>query len=128
MSVKSNQFEILFSVLCPPGLGVQLIPGQIILVKQVNIHVYSVEVRYVSLMSIVNPLHARAYWPFQDSTSFADPVCYLCFMLVFAMLSCLFLAVLCWPDRRDWPLVYGVFLCFCCLPRWCPRSEIEHLN
>ena len=32
---------------------VQAIPGQIILVKQVNIHVYSIEVRYLSFMPIV---------------------------------------------------------------------------
>ena len=30
-----------------------IIPGQIILDKQVNIHVYSIEVRYLSLMSII---------------------------------------------------------------------------
>ena len=34
---------------------------QIILEKQVNIHVYSIEIRYLPLMSIVNPLHARVY-------------------------------------------------------------------
>ena len=56
------------------------IPGQIILVKQVNIHVYSNEVRYLSLMLIVNSLHARVYWPFQGGASFVDPFCYLCFM------------------------------------------------
>ena len=33
--------------------------SDIILGKQVIIHVYSIEVRYLSLMSIDNPLHAR---------------------------------------------------------------------
>ena len=36
---------------------VRVIPGQIILVKQVNFHLHSIEVRYLSLMSVVNPLH-----------------------------------------------------------------------
>ena len=49
-----------------------LIAGQIILFKQVYTHVYSIEVRYQSLMSIVNPLYARLYWPFQASASFVD--------------------------------------------------------
>ena len=31
-------------------------------------------------------------WPFQCGASFVDPFCYLWFMFVFAMLSCLFLA------------------------------------
>ena len=67
-------------------------PGQIILVKQVNIHMYSFEVRYLSLMPIVNPLHARVYWPFQVGASLVDLFGYLGFMLVFAMSLCLFRA------------------------------------
>ena len=70
-----------------------LLAGQIILFKQVYTHVYSIEVRYQSLMSIVNPLYARLYWPFQASASFVDPFCYLCFMLIFVMPSYLFLVV-----------------------------------
>ena len=35
---------------------------------------------------MANPLHARVYWPFQGAASFADPICYLCFMLVFLWL------------------------------------------
>ena len=78
--------------------------GQIILIKPVNNHVYTIEVRYLSLLSIVNPLHARIYWPFQSSASFVDPFCYLCFMLVFAMPSCLLLVALWSPVKRGWPL------------------------
>ena len=37
------------------------IPVQIILVKQVNIPVYSIEIRNLSLMPLVNPLHAREF-------------------------------------------------------------------
>ena len=25
-------------------------------------------------------MHARVYWPFEGGASFADPICYLCFM------------------------------------------------
>ena len=53
-----------------PHQWVRAIPGQIILFKQVNIHVYSIEVKYLSLMSIDNPLHARVYWPFQGGAYF----------------------------------------------------------
>ena len=35
-----------------------------------NIHAYSIEVRYLSVMPIGNPLHARVYWPFQGGASF----------------------------------------------------------
>ena len=63
-------------------------------------------------MSIVLPLHARVHWPFQGGASFADPFCYLCFLLVFVMPACLFLAASLLPDRRGWPLVCGIFLCF----------------
>ena len=55
---------------------------------------YSIEARYLSRMSIVNPLHARVYWPFQGGASFADYFCYLCFVLVFVMPFCLFLVAL----------------------------------
>ena len=52
-------------------------------------------------MSIVNPLHARVYWPFKGGATFVDPFCHLCVMLVFVMPSCLFLAALWSPDGRD---------------------------
>ena len=39
-------------------------------ISVVNIPVHSNEVRYLSLMAIVNPLHARVYWPFQGGASF----------------------------------------------------------
>ena len=35
-----------------------VIPGQIILLKNVNIHVYSIEVGYLSLMSIVKAAYS----------------------------------------------------------------------
>ena len=50
-----------------------MIPGQIIRVKQGYIHESSTEVRYMSFMYIVNPLHARVYCPFQGGASFVDP-------------------------------------------------------
>ena len=46
------------------------------MVKQVNIHVYSIEVRYLKIMSIGNCLSASVFWPFQGCASFADLVCY----------------------------------------------------
>ena len=49
----------------------RVIPDQIILDKQVSIHV-SIEVRYLSLIYIVNPLHGRVYRPFQGGASFVD--------------------------------------------------------
>ena len=44
-----------------------------ILLRHVNTHLYSFENRYLSLMSIINPLHAKVYWSFQGSATFADP-------------------------------------------------------
>ena len=32
------------------------------------------------------------YWTFEGGASFVDSFCYLCFMIVFVMLFCLFLA------------------------------------
>ena len=70
---------------------VRVIPGQIILLKKVNIHVYSIEVGYLSLMSIVNLLYARVYWPFQGGVSFVDP------FLLFMFHVSLCYAILCVP-------------------------------
>ena len=56
-----------------------------------------------------------------------DLFCYLCFMLVFVMPSCLFLVALLSPSGRCWPLgslVCGVFFCFCCFPTLCPGSGV----
>ena len=63
-------------------------------------------------MSIVNRLHARVYWPFQDGASFADAFRYVLFMLFLVMPSCLFLAALWSPDKRSWHFVCGVFVTF----------------
>ena len=46
------------------------ISGLVHTIPVVNIHVHSIEVRYLSLMAIVNPLHARVYWPFQGGAFF----------------------------------------------------------
>ena len=43
------------------SMGQMAIPGQKILVRQVSIYVYFFEDRYLSLMSIVNSLHAREF-------------------------------------------------------------------
>ena len=40
--------------------------------KKLNTYVYSIEVRYLLLVSIVNFLHARVYWPFEGGASFVD--------------------------------------------------------
>ena len=61
-------------------------------------------------MSIANPLHVRVYWPFQGGASNADPICYLCFMYVFVMLPCLFLAAL-WLLLGWYGLLCVVFSC-----------------
>ena len=63
-------------------------------------------------MSIANSLNARVYWPFEGGTSFSDHICYLCFMLIFIMSSCLFLAALWSPAGIGYPLVCGVFMRF----------------
>ena len=101
-----------------------MIHGQIILVKQVNIHVYSIGVRHLSLMSIVNPLHVRVYWLFQGTASYAESFLLFMFHVGLFIPSCLFLVALWSPAGRDWPLVCGIFLCFCCFPMWCPGSGV----
>ena len=80
----------------------------------------------VTPVLINGPLDSRVYWLFQGSAYFADSFSYLFIMLVFVMLSCLLLAALWSPAGRGWPLgslVCDVFLCFCCFPMWCPKSE-----
>ena len=79
-------------------------------VKQINIHVYSTEVKHLSLMTIIKHLHARVYWPFEGRVSFVD----IFFLFVFHvslcyMLSCLFLATLWSPSWCGWPL--GSLMC-----------------
>ena len=77
-----------------------------------------IEVRYLSLIAIVNLLHARVNWFFQGGASFVDNFCNLCFMLVFAMASCLFLSVLRSLSGKVWSLgsrEFGVWLlCVSC--------------
>ena len=57
--------------------------------SDICIHVYSIEVRFLSPMSIVNPFHARVYWPFEGDATFADPffVIYVLVSLSYAVLS-----------------------------------------
>ena len=62
-----------------------------------HIHMYSIEVRSLSRMPIVNPLHAKIYWPFQDGDFFVEHFGYLGFMLVFVRSSCLFRVALWLP-------------------------------
>ena len=55
-----------------------------------------------------------------------DPFYYFCFMFVFVILLCLFLAAL-WSPAGKAPfcsLVCDVFLCFCHFPIWCPESGV----
>ena len=90
---------------------------------------YSIEAGNLSLMSIVNSLHARVYWPFQGGASFADYYGYLCFVLVFVMpfclflvalwllascvvFSCVFVAIPCDARGLVWCLVESIFLYF----------------
>ena len=54
-------------------------------VKQVNIHVYSTEVKHLSLMTIIKHLHARVYWPFEGGVFLWIFFSYLCFMSVFVI-------------------------------------------
>ena len=51
------------------------------------------------------------YWPFQGGASFMDPFYYLCFMIVFIILACLFLKALLSPDGK------GLTSCLSCV--WC---------
>ena len=54
---------------------VRVIPSQIFMVKQVNIYVYSIEVRYMLLMYIANSLHARVYWLFDADLQLLLKLC-----------------------------------------------------
>ena len=81
-----------------------MIRGQIILTKQVNSHVYTIEVRYMPRMSIVNSLHARVYCPFQGGATFVDHFLLFMFHASFVLLSCLFLVALWSPAGRGWLL------------------------
>ena len=82
-------------------------------------HVYSIEVRDLLLMSLV-----RVNRPFQCGASFVGPFCYLCFMLVIVMSSCLFLAVLWSPaGLASWLSCMWCYLVFCRF-FWCPESGV----
>ena len=48
-----------------------------------------------------------------------DPFCYLSFMLVFVMLSCLFFAAL-WSLLGGAGLLALFCVVFCCFSMWCP--------
>ena len=53
-----------------------------------------------------------------------DPFCYLCFMFVFVVLSCLFLAAFRSPAGKGMTSYFSCmrcFLVFCHIPIWCPR-------
>ena len=56
---------------------VRVIPCQINMVKQVNIHVNFIEDRYICYSC----LKLNLCTPFKGDASFSDPFCYLCFIL-----------------------------------------------
>ena len=64
-------------------------------------------------------------WPFQGSTSFVDPFCYLCFMFIFCCLVCSQQPCdhVLWKGYPLASLVCCVFLCFCYFPIWCSGSS-----
>ena len=67
------------------------------------------------------------YWPFKGGASFVDLFYYLCFMFVFVMLSCRFLAALCSPVVKgltSWLSHMSYFLVFCHFPIWRPGSGV----
>ena len=99
---------------------VRVIPGQINLVKKVNIHVDSIEVRYLSLIPIVNPFNASVYWPFQGSASFVDPFRYLCSMLCHLLCS-LWPCAACWVGLVSWLSCVWCLLVFLSLSHVVPR-------
>ena len=91
---------------------VRVIPSQIILLKLIFL---CTQLKLDICHSLVSPLQAKMYWPFQGGASFVDPFCYLCFRLVFVMSPCLFLAAL-WFACSD-GLASVVFSCvFGCYP------------
>ena len=89
---------------------VQAIPGQIILVKQVNIHVYSIEARYMSFMPVVKHFHARVYWSFEGGS----------FLVMFHVSRCYVVASR--EGTSLLALVCSVFLRFCRFLALCPWS------
>ena len=52
------------------------------------------------------------YWPFQGGSSFVDRFCWLCFMLVFVVLSCLFHVALWSPAGKGLTSWLLCLLCF----------------
>ena len=50
-----------------------------------------------------------------------DPFCYVC---VFVMLTCLFLAALWWPAEKDVTSWLSCMWCFCHVLIWCPVSGV----
>ena len=52
------------------------------------------------------------YWPFQGDASFVDPFWCLCFMFVFVILSCLFLAALWSPAEKGLTSWISYVWCF----------------
>ena len=65
----------------------------------------------VSAVKLVKALQWIFHWPFQGGASVVDRVCYLCFMLVCVVLSCLFLAAL-WSPAGKWLTFCLVYVCF----------------
>ena len=64
-----------------------------------------------------------------DGGSFVDQFCYLCFVFVFVILSCLFFEALWSPagkGRTSWLSVVWYFCVLCHFPIWCPVTGVVH--
>ena len=87
---------------------VRVIPGQIIILKQVNIYVYSIDFRY---LPIANSLHARVYWPFKGSVALAF-LFYVSIYYAILSIPCGLVAA-CWDGMapRLWCCLLFLLLC-----------------
>ena len=63
-------------------------------------------------VNMFKPFSVFFCWLFQGSASFVDHFCYLCFILIFVMLSCLFLAALWSPAGKELTPWLSSVLCF----------------
>ena len=86
----------------------------------------NVENKISKLMLLTNLLklsiNNRLNMTFQDGASFVEPSCYLCFMVVFGMLLCLFLATL--PAGKGLSSWLSYVFCICHFPISCPGSGV----
>ena len=76
-------------------------------------------------LNMFKPFCDFLWWPFQGGVYFVDHFCYLCFMFIFVMLSCLFLLTLWSPNGKGLSSWLPCVLCFLLslpLSIWCSRS------